>query len=335
MPRKDQRKEKPIAGDPTDAHGMHVMVRRFFAALEIKGYSPETIQKHRLQLNDFIRWCAERDVTRPAEITRQLLQAYQRHLAGQIDKRGKTLSHRNQYGRVGSIRVWMKWLLKNDHIDHNPAADVDLPRLGYRLPRAVLSQQEAEAILSEPDVREALGVRDRAMLETFYSTGMRRMELVNLQVYDLDAERAVVTIRQGKNRKDRVIPIGERALGWIEQYLTHVRPQLAVDETNRTLFLTAQGREFSTCRMTVLVRNYVAAAEIGKTGSCHLFRHTMATLMLEGGADVRYIQEMLGHENLETTQIYTRVSIRKLQAVHAATHPARSRRETPGEERLD
>ena len=326
MPKKGDRTEKIIAGDPNDPQGMHVMAVNYFESLKIRNYSIETIHKHRLQLNDFILWCADRDLTKPLEITRQIIQNYQRHLMRQIDKRGKVFSYRNQYSRVCSIRVWFTWLLKNEHIPHNPAANLDLPKLGQRLPKHVLNQVECEAILSQPDVRDALGLRDRAMLETFYSTGMRRMELINLQVHDLDHERGVVTIRQGKNKKDRVIPIGERALAWIAKYLIEVRPEFVIDFSNSSLFLTSLGNAFSASSMSKLVREYVDSAAIGKTGSCHLFRHTMATLMLEGGADVRYIQAMLGHSNLETTQVDTRVSIRKLQQVHTEAHPAKSKR---------
>ena len=134
-------------------------------------------------------------------------------------------------------------------------------------------------------------------------------------------------VRQGKGKKDRMIPIGERALAWIERYLVEVRPSLLVgDKSGDTLFLNNHGRPFSLDCMTQLVRKYVTAADIGKHGSCHLFRHTMATLLLENGADIRYIQEMLGHAELETTQIYTLVSIRKLKEIHTASHPARMER---------
>jgi len=130
-----------------------------------------------------------------------------------------------------------------------------------------------------------------------------------------------VMVRQGKGRKDRMIPIGERALAWLDRYLVEVRPHLVVEPDDGVLFLTNEGTPFTPSRMTQLVRGYVLSAELGKSGSCHLFRHTMATLMLEGGADIRFIQQMLGHAKLETTQIYTQVSIRQLKTIHAATHP--------------
>lgn len=164
------------------------------------------------------------------------------------------------------------------------------------------------------------------MLETFYSTGIRRMEMANLTVFDVDHERGTLMVRQGKGKKDRMIPIGARALKWIDKYVHDVRPTLRLADDDGTLFLTHLGEAFTPNRLTQMVREYIDSAEIGKRGSCHLFRHTMATLMLENGADVRFIQAMLGHVSLETTQIYTQVSIKMLKEIHTATHPARLER---------
>jgi integrase/recombinase XerD len=191
-------------------------------------------------------------------------------------------------------------------------------------------------ILHQPNVADPLGIRDRAMLEMFYSTGMRRTELLRLRLYDVDREAGIVTIREVKGKKDRVIPVGERAVAWLDKYLDQARPRLVAEPgsprtglgswgggpDDGTLFLTAQGEPFGPNRLSGLVRDYVEAAGIGKHGACHLFRHTMATLMLEGGADIRFIQQMLGHARLDTTQIYTHVSIRMLKQIHSATHPA-------------
>jgi integrase/recombinase XerD len=154
---------------------------------------------------------------------------------------------------------------------------------------------------------------------------MRRSELMGLSLFDIDRERGTVMIRQGKGKKDRMIPIGERAVTWIDRYQEKVRPDLVIGRGNITLFLTTAGEAFTPDRLTQLVRCYVNAADTGKSGSCHMFRHTMATLMLENGADIRYIQAMLGHAELSTTQIYTQVSIRKLKEIHSATHPAKLR----------
>ena len=193
----------------------------------------------------------------------------------------------------------------------------------HRLPKTILTVAEMEQVLAQPNVNDPLGLRDRALMETLYSTAMRRLELANLKLYDLDTERGTVTIRQGKGKKDRIIPIGERAAAWVEKYLRESRPQLVVEPDDHTVFLSNAGEPFSLDHLSDLVRTHVDAANIGKRGACHMFRHVCATLMLENGADIRHIQQMLGHADIKTTQIYTQVTIRQLQRIHAATHPAR------------
>jgi integrase/recombinase XerD len=233
------------------------------------------------------------------------------------------------------VRAYFKWLCRQNHLLANPAADLELPRAEKRLPRHVLTAAEAERVLGMPDISEPLGLRDRAILEAFYSTGMRRMELIGLKLYDLDQERGTVFIRQGKGKKDRMIPMGERAFGWVRRYLEEARGKLALTPDEGIVFLTNVGLAFEPNRLTQLARDYVGKAEIGKTGACHLFRHTCATLMLENGADIRFIQQLLGHEKLETTQIYAQVSIRMLKEVHTRTHPARLTAEaTTGEAKV-
>jgi len=175
---------------------------------------------------------------------------------------------------------------------------------GYLEYLRVLTHGKAEQVLAQPDLADPVGLRDRAILETFYSTGMRRRELAQLELYDLDCERRTVMVRQGKGKKDRMVPIGKRALAWIEKYLAESRPLLQTDHREPALFLSSLGLPLEPDSLTEYVRDYEAKANTGKTGSCHLFRHTMATLMLENGADIRFIQAMLGHAELSTTQIY-------------------------------
>ena len=152
---------------------------------------------------------------------------------------------------------------------------------------------------------------------------MRRKELMQLQVFDVDGDRGVVMIRQGKGKKDRIVPIGDRASKWIDRYVQEVRAgedSPGGDAARDVMFLTGLGEPFTPNQLTKLVADYVTGANIGKKGSCHLFRHTMATLMLENGSDIRFVQAMLGHARLDTTMIYTKVSIRKLKEIHTATH---------------
>ena len=279
-----------------------------------------------MYLRYFILWCDERGLTKPQEITKPIIERYQRYLFLYRKKNGEPLSTRSQHVRVVPIRAWFKWLARQNYILYNPASDIEMPRLERRLPKHILTVDESERILSQPNLKTQTGIRDRAILETLYSTGMRRMELINLHLFDIDTDRGTVMVRQGKGKKDRMIPIGTRALLWIEKYRQEVRPELVSADDEGVLFLTNLSEAFTPNRLTQMVREYIDAADIGKRGSCHLFRHTMATLMLENGADVRFIQAMLGHVSLETTQIYTQVSIRKLKDIHTATHPAKMER---------
>jgi integrase/recombinase XerD len=321
------RKFKVPPGDPDDPQGMIRLMEEYFVWMGVKNYSPRTIDGRRLMIGYFVKWAYERGLTQPSEVTKPILERYQRYLYHYRKSNGDPLSTRSHHGRVIPIRGWFKWLARQNHLLYNPASDLELPRTEHRLPKHVLTASEAEQVINVANVGDPLGVRDRAILETLYSTGIRRMEICGVKLYDLDYDRGTVIVRQGKGRKDRMIPIGSRAVAWIERYTREVRPTLLVGDLGGDyLFLTAKGDEFRFDEMTALVKRYVDQADLGKKGSCHLFRHTMATLMLENGADIRFIQQMLGHAKLETTQIYTQVSIRKLKEIHTATHPARLER---------
>lgn len=305
-------------GDP---RGFASLGNRFLEWMRVKNYSERTVENRHVYLGYFFDWCRERGLNRPTEVTKPVLERYQRWMFHYRKANGQPMSFRTQHSRLTPIRAFFRWCARNNHLLYNPASELELPKLEKRLPRAMLSVTEVEAIMAGPELGASMGMRDRAILETLYSTGMRRMEVVNLKVFDLDAERGTIMVRQGKGKKDRMVPIGERALTWIQKYVDEVRPGLAVAPDDGTLFLTAEGELFTPNRLTQLVREYVDKAKLKKRGSCHLFRHTMATLMLEGGADIRFIQAMLGHAELSTTQIYTQVSIRKLKEIHDATHP--------------
>lgn len=326
MPKKGSHTPRSPLSDPADPYGWHVLSEAYFEWMGVTNYSPQTIANRRTYLRYFVSWCLERGILQPCEVSRATIERYQRHLFHYRKKNGDALSVRSQHTRLVPVRAVFKWLTRQNHILHNPASEIDLPKLEHRLPKHVLTVSETETVLEQPDLKDPLGLRDRAMLETLYSTGMRRMELAGIKVHDLDPDRGTLIIRQGKGRKDRMVPIGERAIMWIERYLDEVRPDLVREPDDQTIFLTNLFEPFTPNRLTQLVREYIDAADIGKRGSCHLFRHTCATLMLENGADIRFIQQMLGHAKLETTQIYTQVSIRKLKEIHSATHPARSSR---------
>ncbi|HVR26748.1 MAG TPA: site-specific tyrosine recombinase XerC [Candidatus Polarisedimenticolia bacterium] len=312
-----QRKAEAAPGTPLAAR-----LSEYVTALKVRDFSEHTIRNRESHIKFFLAWCAERGLTEPTEVTRPVLESFQRRLFHYRKRDGEPMSFRSQHVRLVALRCWFRWLTRQNLILHNPASEIELPRLGRRLPKHVLTIPEVEQVLQQPDIADPLGLRDRAILEVLYSCGIRRAEVIHLNLFDLDAERGTLLIRQGKGKKDRFVPIGERAIAWVEKYIREARPQLVVEPDMGTLFPTGAGEEISPDHLTLTVGSYVQKANLGKTGACHLFRHTMATLMLEGGADIRFIQQMLGHAELSTTEIYTHVSIRMLKQVHTATHPA-------------
>lgn len=316
----------PAAGAPGDLRGLTAAMLRYIEHLGIKGYTPVGRHNAERYIREFIAWADARSVTHPQQVSRAVLERYQRWLYHYRKKDGEPLALISQRGKIIPLRGFFKWLTRVGEIPANPAADLDLPRQIKRLPRVALTAGEAERVLASVDLGSPIGLRDRAMMEVLYATGMRRMEIAGLAIDDLDAERMVVLIRQGKGQKDRIVPLGERALYWVRLYLDEAREQLAWNQNDRTLFLGNEGNPLSPLWLSTLVAKRVDAAGIDKRGGCHLWRHTMATLMLEGGADIRHIQAMLGHADISSTQIYTQVAIRQLQRVHAMTHPGAKRR---------
>lgn len=295
--------------------------------MAISGYSEDTIRARRTALRRFVAWCEERALRDPKDITKPILERYQRHLFYYRKANGRPMTLGSQFGCLAPLKTFFKWLAKENHILYNPASEIALPKLPKHLPRVILSIQEVESILREAEPTIPSGLRDRAMLETLYSTALRRMELPGLALYDVDLTRRLVMVRGGKGKRDRVVPIGERAAAWVDKYLQESRPRLLVGDTE-ALFLTDYGEPMAPEYVAERVRRYMHFAGIKKPGACHLFRHACATHMLENGADTRFIQALLGHADLGTTQIYTRVSIDKLREIHDATHPAKLHRTT-------
>lgn len=297
----------------------------YLEAMRIQNFAVSTVKMRENLLSKFFIWCEERDLLYPTEITRKIVDQYQQWLYHRRKDNGDALCLGHQVNRLSAVRAFFKWMAKKHYILFNPAAELELPKLKVSLPKEILSIAEAEQVLSQPNVHEVKGIRDRAILEVFYSTGIRRMELKKLRTRDVDFEKGTLMVREGKGGKDRMIPIGDRALAWIKKYLQEVRCDLVYEQTDcGYLFLSVIqfNHPLSVSMLTSLISQYIKEADIDKVGSCHLFRHTMATMMLEHGADIRYIQAMLGHSKLDTTQIYTRVSIKRLKEIHNATHPA-------------
>jgi integrase/recombinase XerD len=308
------------------ANALSDALREFLDWSETHAISPRTIRQRSRAIRRFILWAEDRGIARPADVTLPVLERYQRHLFTYRKPSGEPLTFGSQAAEVIPLRAFFKWLVRARLILYNPAAELMMPKVTPRLSRYVLTVADIEAIINATDSTTLLGVRDRAILEVLYSSAIRRSELVNLRLYDVDTRRGSVFVKSGKGDKDRLVPLGERACAWVDKYLLDVRPALATGSGQETLFLTLHGDKFDDYTIGELVKRYIARAGIAVKGACHLFRHACATHMLENGADSRYIQAMLGHSQLSTTQIYTHVALAKLKEIHTATHPARAAR---------
>lgn len=313
---------EPASPEPVRTITIEEVVRAHLTALRSTGYADATIAGRRLHLRTFLRWTTRAGLLDWRDLNPRTLDAYRDHLASLGGTRQATLARSTRHYRLAAVRLLCAWALRTGRADSNPALDWVLPRLPRQLPRAVLSGVEVERVLARADLGRPLGLRDRAIMELLYSTGMRRAEAVKLDCGDLHGDRGLVFIREGKGHKDRVVPIGDRALAWIHRYLREIRGRIPGSASHPALFLSSRGTRIRPTRLTERLHAYVMSAGVGKSGSCHIFRHTMATLMHDHGADIRDLQEILGHAELATTQIYTHVSVERLRAVHAKTHPA-------------
>lgn len=313
--------EKPADGFTRGGPTLAAYVDEYLDWMRIHNRTPAAVAGRWEEMKTFLRWAEERGLTQPPQITRTILESYQRHLWRFRRPNGKPLGISTQRSKLIAIKGYFGWLCKQRVLEANPAADLELPRPEKRLPIEALSIAEMETILAQPDVSDPLGVRDRAVLELLYSTGIRRAELARLEVSDLNRAKRVLRV-YGKGRKERVVPVGARAMQWAEKYLDDVRPLLVVGADERAFFVSGYGTRFNVEVLGRKVADYIEKANVGRRAGPHLIRHTCATHMLEGGADIRYIQQLLGHEKLETTAIYTEVSILQLQAVHSRCHPA-------------
>lgn len=306
------------------------LIFAYIASLEARNFSKSTIKGRRREVFLFASYCAARAITEPSQITVHFMERYRKHVTEKTSQRsGARISTQSQISQLCAVRDYFRYLTKYGHMLFNPALEVELPKIGRRLPRNILSADEASKILRAKHRIPAIETRNRAMLELLYSTGMRRAELSALDIADINFESGTILIREGKGGHDRVVPAGKNSLFWIVKYLSESRPVLLSGfEDCGALFISSEsvrGR-ISTDSVTHAVTETRKRAGIEKEGSAHMFRHTAATLMLENGADIRFIQKLLGHKELGSTQKYTHVSIRKLKEIHAKTHPARLRR---------
>jgi integrase/recombinase XerD len=283
-------------------------------------YAPRTPPAYMAHVYAFLEWLAGRGLDL-LEVKAKDLHAYQTYLYAFRRKDGKPYAAAYQGTRLVVLKHLFRFLYRRGYLLHDPGADIELPRLEKRLPRTILTSAEMRKILEAPDTKTPRGLRDRAILETLYGTGIRVTELCNLTPYDVDTEERVLRVILGKGRKDRNVPLTRAAAAAIESYLVKGRPQLVGPHKLRFLFLQDRGGKMDRATACRIVREWAVEAGVKKHVTPHTLRHTVATHLLKGRADIRHIQALLGHASLGTTQRYTRVEVSDLKQVIDRAHP--------------
>lgn len=278
-----------------------------------RGLSQNTRSSYQLDLTAFFKYLRAQEITSLDQVDRFVILAF----FGDLEKAGKA---RNTVIRmVTSLRKFFQFAHRNQLVAVDPMLQVDPPKKGQYLP-AVLSIEEVEMLLEAPDLTTNLGIRTRTMLEVMYATGMRVSELVNLTFDNLHLDLGLIQT-VGKGDKERIIPIGDTAAMWLQRYLNDVRPLLGREQDPKVVFLNDHGHQLTRQGVWKIIKQLVAAVGITKDVSPHTLRHSFATHILENGADLRIVQELLGHADISTTQIYTHISNKRLAEVYERSHP--------------
>jgi integrase/recombinase XerD len=303
--------------------GWDVYRREFLNYLRIeKGLSANTVEAYGRDVGKYLAYLEDRKVPGPEQVERANVTAF---LALE-KKRG--LGPSSLAREVSSVKQFHLFLVNEEYTAHLPTSDLATPRKPQRLPHA-LSQSEAARLLEQPIPADAAGLRDRAMLELLYATGMRVSELTSLDTSDLDLEQAEVRVT-GKGNKERLVPLGATAADCVERYLKFGRPRLLGGRSQHAVFLNQQGGRLSRSGAWRIIKKYAERAGLGEHLTPHTLRHSFATHLLENGADLRYIQELLGHASISTTQIYTHVSREKIKEIYMQAHPRSGKRVEAG-----
>jgi integrase/recombinase XerD len=297
-----------------DAVARAFFIERFddFLALE-QGASVETSKAYKLDIERFVTYEQVKGAASPSEVGSRSLREYIYHL------KDLGLAAASIRRNISAVRTYFKFLLGEGHVVRDPSERLETPKRWRTLPE-VLTVDEVERLLAAPSLDEPLAFRDRAMLEVAYGAGLRVSEWISLAVRDVMLQDHLVRVF-GKGAKERLVPIGRRAIGAIAIYLRELRPTLERGEGKGILFLSARGQPLSRMGAWKILRKYVDQVGITKPVSPHTLRHSFATHLLEGGADLRAVQEMLGHVDISTTQIYTHIDREYLRSVHKQFHP--------------
>jgi integrase/recombinase XerD len=294
---------------------MEIFLREYLTSLELeRDLSVNTISSYRNDLTALNNYLKNENIQEPSEVSAANLADFFKLL----NKLG--LSSRSAARYYSSVKGFFTFLFSRNYLEKNPAEKLAAPKISKNLP-VVLSINEIEKILDCPDINSKLGLRAKTLLEIFYACGLRVSELINLKISDLFLNEEVIRVF-GKGSKERLVPIGSSAIKWISEYLKSSRPLLTKrGKSENILILSGRGTKLSRMGVWKIVHHRVQLAGIKKEVHPHTFRHSFATHLIEGGADLRAVQEMLGHADISTTQIYTHLDRDYIRQVHKDFHP--------------
>jgi integrase/recombinase XerD len=297
------------------------LVEEFLKTLKVRNLSPATVKGVAWRLGKFLDYLASREITGVTGITKEVIATFRIEQYERINQQGKPNGAAHQNRMLAAVKQFTNWLKEYDYLVSDPAKDIDYAKQPKSLPRGILTPSEARKILHAPDTKSVIGYRDRTILEILYTSGIRKDELITLTIGDVDYTDGFLRVI-GKGSKERVVPLGRIACRYLENYIKSVRPELMRDPFEKRLFLSGRGgRPLPKNTVWELTKRHAKKAKIPKNVHPHTFRHTCATQMLRNKAHIRAVQELLGHESLNSTQIYTRVSIADLKEVHKSCHP--------------
>ncbi|NLK52083.1 MAG: site-specific tyrosine recombinase XerD [Syntrophomonadaceae bacterium] len=293
---------------------MEKTVENFIYYLSIeKGLAPNTLTSYQLDLQQFYRYLQELQVGSWKEVSQGVIQGY----IYSLQKKGRATSTISRH--LAALKSYYQFLFTEGEVSRNPTSTLELPRLNRKLPQ-VLSVEEVDLLLNQPRIHTAIGMRDKAMLELLYATGLRVSEMIDLNLGDLDLEAGYLRC-WGKGAKERIVPLGKVAVHFIEEYLAQARGKLVQGGFEVAFFVNHHGKRMSRQGFWKILKRYARKAQMDKPITPHTLRHSFATHLLENGADLRSVQEMLGHADIATTQIYTHLTRSHLKEVYTRAHP--------------
>lgn len=294
--------------------------QRFAQDPQALGLSPRTQIRYHYEIPKMLEHWKGQGLKSLGGLTRDHLKAYWNHLYNSRDRRGQKLSNANLRKRMGVTIGFVRFLVRNDFLLLDVSIGLKMPKQVRGLPRVILSEGETLQLLTGPSGQNPLELRDRALLEVFYGTGLRNSELRVLRLSDIDWARHLLFVAEGKGRKQRWVPMGEEAEAWLQEYLAKGRPALARGH-GETVFLSRTGRVLGVSQMAEIVSRWAQRVGLKKHVTPHCLRHSCATHMLKRGAHLKHLQTLLGHESIQTTQGYTRVELSELRQVLRRCHP--------------